>query len=168
MNRVGLAAVVAALTALTVLAGCGGDDQATGPVVDLIDDAVAAVEAHYGAPQRYFEISASLEQVSVIVAVDDDTAAEQGFLAADGEFTAPVPVGEASGAAFTAEAMTFDRAHIFDGLRTELDDPVIIDFAVQGAADGAVIYDASVASEAGGVLLVLLGPSGQILGAQGS
>ena len=38
----------------------------------------------------------------------------------------------------------------------ELGDPAIIDLAIQGSADGGVIYDVSIASEAGGVLLVLL------------
>ncbi len=159
--------VVSLLVGLGVFGACGGDEPAPAPVVGLIDAAVAEVEAHYGAPQEYFEISATLDQVSVIVAVADGTAAEQGYLGADGGFTAPEPVGPASGATFRAEAVTFDPDRIFDGLRDELDDPVIVDFAIQGGAGGTVIYDVSVASEAGGVLLVLLSPSGEILGAQG-
>ena len=51
-------------------------------------------------------------------------------------------------------------------VRAELDDPVIVDFTVQGGSDGSVIYDATVASESGGRLLVLLDANGEILGVQ--
>ena len=44
---------------------------------------------------------------------------------------------------------------------------MIVDFAIQGGPDGTVVYDATVASDSGGVLRVLLGPDGGILGAQG-
>lgn len=136
------------------------------PIVDRIDDAIAAVEAHYGGPQQYFEISATLAEVTVIVAVDGATQAEQARYSGDGDFTVPKPVGPASGSTFGADAVIFDPDAVFDQLRDELDDPVIIDFAIQGTPAGSAVYDATVASEAGGVLLVLLGAGGQILGAQ--
>jgi hypothetical protein len=136
------------------------------PRVDLIDDAIEAVEQHYGAAQEYFEISVDRRRVSVIVAVDGATAAEQGYLDAFDGFTPPEPVGPATGSTFTADAIEFDRDHIFDRLREELEDPTIIDFAIQGGPDGAVVYDASVASESGGMLLVLLSADGTVLGAQ--
>ncbi len=151
--------------ACLVLAACGGggDDDATGPLVDLIPDAIAAVEAHYGAPQEYFEISAGLDRVGVVVAVDDAAAAEQGSYGADGTFVVPEPVGPASGQTFTADQIDLDSDRIFDQIRDELDDPAIIDLAIQGGPEDGVIYDASIASDAGGVLLVLLGPTGAIL-----
>jgi hypothetical protein len=149
-------------------AGCGGADTRPGPRVDLIDDAIAAVEAHYGAPQEYFEISVDTERVSVIVAVDDATAAEQGALEPDGGFTVPEPVGPASGSTFVADVVTFDRDRIFDGLRAELSDPDIVDFAIQGGPGGSVVYDATVLSGSGGVLLVLLSADGEVLGVQAS
>ncbi len=154
--------------ACALLAACGGDAATTAePVIDVIPDAVTAVEAHYGSPQEYFEISAGLDQIGVVVAIDGATAAEQGSYSADGEFIAPRPVGEANGATFTADQVDFDPDRIFDELRRELDDPAIIDFAIQGGPDGTVVYDATVASDSGGVLRVLLGPDGGILGAQG-
>ncbi len=159
-----LAVAVAGLLAITA---CGSDDSSSGPVVDQIDEAISAVEQHYGSPQEYFELSASLEEVNVIVAVDGATAAEQGSFSVDGGLSVPEPVGPASGSTFVAEAVTFDPDSIFDQLRDELDDPVIVDFAIRGTSAGSVIYDATIASESGGVLLVLLGPGGQILGAQG-
>jgi hypothetical protein len=151
-----------------LLVACGGDAAATpDPIVDLIPDAVAAVETHYGSPQRYFEISAGLDRVRFVVAVDDATAAEQGSYSAEDGLTAPQSVGEASGATFTVDQIDVDPDRIFDELRDELDDPVIVDFAVQGGPNGTVVYDATVASDSGGVLRVFLGPDGQIQGARG-
>lgn len=153
-----------------VVAACGGsgdDAGAAGPLVELIPDAVAAVEEHYGAPQEYFEISAGLDAVGFVVAVDDASMAEQGSYGADGTFVAPEPAGEASGETFTADEIGFDPDRIFEQVREELDDPVIVDLAIQGGPGDTVVYDASIASDGGGVLLVLLGPDGAIQGAQG-
>lgn len=137
------------------------------PLVDQIPNAVASVEAFYGEPQEYFEISARLDSIGFVVAVDDATAADQGSWTPDGGLVEPEPVGEASGATFTADQIDFDPDSIFDQIFAELDDPTIIDLAIQGGPDGTVIYDASIASEAGGVLLVLLGPDGSVLAVQG-
>ena len=161
-------AVVGALGLL--LAACGGSDSGSaspGPAVDLVPDAIAAIEEHYGAPQEYFEISAGLDSVGFVVAVDGATMAEQGRYDVDGGLTVPEPVGEASGETFTADEIDVDPDRIFVRLREELDDPVIVDLAIQGGPGDTVVYDATIASEGGGVLLVLLGPDGAILGVQG-
>lgn len=152
---------------IVLAAGCGGDAaRGAEPVIDVIPAAVAAIEAHYGEPQEYFEISAGLESVGVIVAVAGATAAEQSSYSTDGGLVVPEPVGEASGATFAATDITFDPERVFDQIRDELDDPVIVDFAIQGGPDGAVIYDVTVATEGGGVLLVLVAPDGTIQGVQ--
>ena len=154
------------LALLGGLTACGGSDDASpAPRVDLIAAAVDAVEAHYGAPQEYFEISVDRERVSVIVAVDGATAAEQGYFGDEG-LEVPEPVGEASGSTFTAAMIDVDVDRIFAGLRDELDDPTIVDFAIQGGPGGSAVYDATVLSDAGGRILVLLAPDGTVLGAQ--
>ena len=161
---------VVATFGLLLLAACDGPDSTTessGPAVDLIPEAIAAVEEHYGAPQEYFEVSAGLDAVGFVVAVDGATAAEQGSYDAGGGLTAPVPVGEASGETFTADEIDVDPDRIFVRLREELDDPVIVDLAIQGGPGDDVVYDATIATEGGGVLLVLLGPDGAIRGVQG-
>jgi len=160
-------AVVGLACLLLASCGDGGDAAPAGPRVDLIPDAVAAVEEFYGAPQEYFEVSAGLESVGVIVAVDDATAAEQGSYSAEGVLTPPQAVGPADGQTFTADQIDLDPDEIFDQLRRELDDPAIIDLAIQGGPNDTVVYDATIASESGGVLLVLLGPTGRILAVQG-
>ena len=168
MNRPLRAVAAVSLVSLVSLVACGGGDASDVPlpIVDEIDAAIEAVEAHYGAPQEYFEISATLDRVSVIVAVDGATAAEQGFYVPGDGLDGPEPVGEASGATFGADAIDLDTAGVFDQLRDELDDPAIIDFAIQGNGSGGVVYDATVASDAGGRLLVLLSRNGRVLGVQ--
>ena len=164
MRRVGVAVTAVVLAALPA---CGGHDEgAPVPLVESIDDAIGAVEQHYGAPQRYFEISATLDEVNVVVAVDDATAAEQGKYSPGAGLTAPEPVGPATGSTFGAEAIGFDPGRIFDQIRGELDDPMIVDFAIQGTESGTALYDATIRSDSGGLLRVLLGPTGQILGAR--
>lgn len=148
-------------------AACGSGDDVALPMVERIPDAVADIEAAYDAPQEYFEIAARLDSITYVVAVDDATAAEQGSWTPDGGLVGPEPAGEASGATFTADQIDLDPDRIFDQVLDELGDPAIVDLAVQGSADGGVIYDASIASESGGVLLVLLGPDGSILAVQG-
>lgn len=149
-----------------LLAACGSEGSSVGPIVDRIPDAIAAIEVHYGSAQEYFEISAGLDRIRFVVAVDGATAAEQGVWVADGSLTVPEPVGEASGSTFTADRIDLDPDRIFTRLRDELDDPAIIDLAIQGGPDGSPVYDATVASDGGGVLLVLLGPEGEIRGVQ--
>jgi hypothetical protein len=138
------------------------------PLVGDIAAAIEMVEEWYGAPQEFFEISATLQQVSVIVATEDGTNAEQAFLVA-GEFVEPAAIGEATeqSQTFTADEVDFDPDNIFGDISNHLDCPVLIDFAITGSDDG-VLYDTTVASSEGGVLLVLLGPDGEVKAVQAS
>jgi hypothetical protein len=161
--------IAAALLATSLaVAGCagGGDGAPGGILTDRIDDAIFAVETHYQAPQDFFEISATSEQVSVIVAVDDATAAEQAFWDPEDGLVEPVPRGDATGATFRAQDLDFDPDRILDRVAEELPDSEIVDLAITGGGQGAVIYDAQVRSEQGGILLVRLGSDGSILGVQ--
>ncbi len=144
------------------------DTDVPQPLVGDIDEAIEAVEDWYGAPQDYFEISATLQQVSIIVAVGDHSTTEQAFFV-DGALVEPASSqGYAAGdPTFIAADVDFNPDTIFDEISTKLDSPVLIDFAITGSPDG-VIYDATVASDEGGVLLVLLGPDGEVLGVQAS
>lgn len=143
------------------------DGRVPEPLVGDIDAAIKAVEAWYGAPQDYFEISANLQQVSIIVASGEGTA-EQAFLVA-GEFVEPAPIGEAeeNSQTFIAGQVDFDPDTIFHDISNQLDCPVLIDFAITGSTSG-VLYDTTVASSEGGVLLILLGPDGEVKAVQAS
>lgn len=146
------------------LVACGSGDE-PGPIVERIDDAVDDVEAYYGEPQRYLEISATPSVVSVFVAADDGV--EQAFWSPDEGLVDPVQVTAVDRPTFPASAIDFDPDRILDRVREELPDSEIVDFAVTGAGSGAVVYDVRLRSEQGGVLLVLLDGDGSILGAQG-
>lgn len=133
-------------------------------MVDRIDDAVYAVESHYAAPQAFFEISATDDLVSVIVAVDGG--AELAFWSPDDGLVDPVPVASPDRPTFRSGDLDFRPDRVLDQLRDELPDSEIVDFAVTGGGEGTVVYDARVRSEQGGILLVLLSGDGRILGAQ--
>lgn len=147
-----------------VLAACAGSDP-PGPLVDRIDDAVAAVESFYGEPPAYVEISATESVVSVIV--DTGAGAEQSFWSPDDGLVAPVEVPIVDRPTFPASAIDFRPDRVLDQLRDELPNSDIVDFAVTGVGEGAVIYDARLQSDQGGVLLVLVDGDGRILGVQG-
>ncbi len=180
MNR---RAVLVGTVAAVVAWGCGGGsdevaptdtqlddarclDAARGdaPVVELIAPAIAVTDAHYGSPQRYFEISADQQRVSLIVATAGGDA-EQVVFCDENRFGPPESLGPADGATFSGDDVEFDAERVLSGIDDELDDPDIVDFVVQGAPDG-VLYDATIVSDAGGVLLVLLSGDGEVLAVQ--
>lgn len=162
-----LRAALVGLLGLVGLGACGSDGEPAGPLVDRIDDAIAAVEAHYGAPQDYFEVSATDAVVSVLVAVEDATRAEQAFWSPDDGLVEPVAVGPMDRPTFRADAIDFRPDRVLDQVRDELPSSEIVDFAVTGGGDGVALYDVRLQSAQGGVLLVLLDRDGRILGAQG-
>lgn len=144
---------------------CLDVERGEDPVVELIAPAVELVDDLYGGAPEYFEVSADRQRVSLIVALDDGTA-EQVFFCGEAGRTDPEALGEADGSTFTGDAIDIDPATIFSPLDEALDDPEIVDFAVTGAGDGATVYDATVMSGAGGVLLVLLAADGEVLAVQ--
>jgi len=131
------------------------------PLVDQIGPAVAAVEAELGGPQRYFEINVTPQFVNVFVAIDDD-AQVQAYLYVDGDLGPPRPPEAASGATFTASALTFDPDTVLDGVDDDLPDSDVVVFSVIGGPDGVVRYGAVVESTEGGQLDVTLSPTGAV------
>jgi hypothetical protein len=149
-----------------VLGGCGddGDETGTFPVVSEIAPAIAAVEAELGAPQDYFEINATAQLVNLFVASDGESTAT-AYVYLDGGLQPPAPPrGVAGGETFRADEVDFEPSLIFTGIAEELDDPTVTQFVVVAGAGDAVQYSAFVASSAGGILDVLLGPDGSVLG----
>jgi hypothetical protein len=181
-----VALLLAAAVAVVAGVGCSGDDddapaidassvsandalcldvdRQDRPVVDLIEPAIELAATLYGPDAEFFEISADRQRVSLVVAVDGT--ASQVFYCGEGGYVPATSLGEASGATFTGDAVDVDVDAVFDQLDEELDDPDIADFAMVGDGDGGVLYDATVQSSAGGVLLVRLSPSGAVLAVQ--
>lgn len=166
VRRGRVAGALMTLGAVVATAACGSEEEG-GPLVERIDDAIVAVESHYEAPADFVEISATQSVVSLIVAVDDGAGTEQAFWSPDDGLVEPVPVATDGRPTFRSDALDFRPDRMFDQLRDELPNSEIVDFAITGAGDGAVVYDARLQSEQGGVLLVLLDGDGRILGAQG-
>jgi hypothetical protein len=167
--RFGRATVLAtAVLATLALGACSSGDDAPAPGaqprVDWLDDMFAAIAAARGDEPAYVEVSATLESVDAIVRDGDgDDAVLYRF---DGEaLDGPIEPRDDARATFAAAEVTVDTDRIFDGIREELSEPAIIDLAVRKEGQ-ALIVDATVAGEEGGVLLVLLGADGQVLGIQ--
>lgn len=165
--RTSAARVLALVGALTAAFTACASDPEDGPLVDRIDDAIFAVESYYQAPQDFIEISATESVVSVIVARDDGATAEQAFWSVEDGLVDPVEIPAIDRPTFRSGDLDFRPDRVLDQVRDELPNSEIVDFAVTGGGNGAVLYDARLQSERGGVLLVLLDGDGRILGAQG-
>ena len=167
-------AVLAAVVAVGVSA-CGSTADVARPVVGEIPAAVADLEAEVGSDLEYFEISADLGGVTLILA---ETAVESsgetlGMFATTyrwekGEITTDGETLPAEGATFQASAIDLDPETLFERIDAELSVPVIADVAIQGTGTGSTVIDATVVNDKGGTLLVLLAGDGRILGVQAS
>lgn len=158
---------LAVLALVGVVAACSGSDSGADldPTTAFATDiraAAAAVEAELGGPQEYFEITATPQLTNVFVAVDDATVAVP-YLYVDGELQPPAPrIEGAAGQTFTADAIDFDEDTILVGVREQLPEASIDSLSVEGGAAGFVRYIVSVHSDQGGVLDVVVAPSGAV------
>lgn len=161
--------------AAVVIAGCGSSANSARPLIDDIPLAISALESSIGSDLEYFEVSADLAGVTLILAetAESDSGEASGMYATtyrfeEGELSAAGETLPAEGATFRAAAIDIDPTKLFSQIDAELSQPVIVDVAVQGAGDGTAIVDATVVNEKGGTLLVLLSGDGRILGVQAS
>jgi hypothetical protein len=157
------------------IAGCGSSADSARPLIDDIPEAISALESRIGSDLEYFEVSADLTGVSLILAetAESDSGDARGMFATSYRFEGGVltSAGEslpAEGATFRAAAISIDPMKLFNQIDAELSQPVIVDVVVQGAGDGTAIVDSTVVNEKGGTLLVLLSGDGRILGVQAS
>jgi hypothetical protein len=130
------------------------------PRVDLIAEAVAALEAKLGGPQQFFEINATSKLVNLIVSLNDDTLA-QPWVYLDGELTSTDPAA-ANGFSFAASALDFDPDKVLSKLEAELPESSPDLFFVEGGEGGIVRYSVAVSSAQGGQLIVVVGPDGTV------
>lgn len=153
---------------LIALAACsGGSDQTTSggrdSFVSDVSAAAAAVDAALGGPQEFFEITATPQLTNVFVAIDGGTAAVP-YIYLDGELQAPAPrIEGAAGQTFTADAIDFDEATVLDGVEKDVPNATIDAFSVEGGPGGFVRYVVSARSEQGGVLDIVVAPSGAVI-----
>jgi hypothetical protein len=177
-RRAGAAAVAAAL----LLGACSSDDPTetttssvvppiavgSAPVrIELIDDAVAAVESALGGPQRFFEVNATPTVVNLFVAVADSTQAV-AYVYAAGALEAPAEPVPASGPTFSTADIDFDTERVIAQVRAELPESDFRLFSITGLDAGGVQYKVVINSALGAELVVLVSASGAILGTEQS
>jgi hypothetical protein len=170
-----LVAVVALVAPLATACSGDGDSSTTTPVasttvvaapstalpvVDLIDDAVAALQTKLGGPQQFFEINATSKLVNLVVSLNDDKMA-QPWVYVDGELTSTAPA-DATGFSFAASALDFDPDKVLSKLQAELPESSPDLFFVEGGEGGIVRYSVAVTSRQGGQLIVVVGPDGTV------
>lgn len=158
-----LVAVVVALA----LAGCGsdaadGDGEGDGglPAVDLIEPAMTELAGVEGADVELYQATATVAGVELVLARGGEAV---GYTYLDGVLAEAASLGPAEGYTFVPSDVAFDPEHVLDGVVDELEDPIVTRFEVVAGPDG-VVYAAEVLSEAGGSLIVDLGPDGAVLG----
>ena len=140
--------------------GSAAQAPATKLRVDLIHDAIAALEAELGSPQQYFEINATSQLVNLIVALNGGTVARP-WVYLDGELSSS-PGSAANGNTFAASALDLDPDKVLSKLQAELPQSRPDLFFVEGGPGGTVRYSVAVTSSQGGQLVVVVGPDGTV------
>jgi hypothetical protein len=128
--------------------------------VDLIAEAVSALETKLGGPQQYFEINATSQLVNLFVALNDGKLV-QPWVYLDGELSS-TEGRDASGFSFAAAALKFDPDKVLSRLQAELPKSRPDVFVVEAGKDGTVRYSVAVTSQQGGQLVVVVGPDGTV------
>ncbi|MEP7048222.1 MAG: hypothetical protein ABI949_16135 [Ilumatobacteraceae bacterium] len=131
------------------------------PRVDLIKEAVKALETKLGGPQQFFEVNATTSLVNMIVALNDGKLA-QPWVYLGGSLSSTEP-GDATGFSFAGSALDFEPEKVFSQLQAQLPSSTPDLFFVEGGAGGLVRYSVAVTSTQGGQLIVVVGPDGKVI-----
>lgn len=134
--------------------------------VELLEPAVAAVEAERGGPQEYTEINVQLDLVNLFVALDDGT--ELAYVYREDGLDVPTePQAQPDGAEpFTLADVPLDAVETFDDLlAAEVPDSALVALTLAPRPETGLAWTATLLSPKGGVLDVLISPNGTILGA---
>ncbi|MEO7398731.1 MAG: hypothetical protein ABIW84_09225 [Ilumatobacteraceae bacterium] len=131
--------------------------------VELIDEAIAAVEAQRGGPQQYFEVNATPTIVNLFVADAGASEAVAYVYVANG-LAEPAAAQPASGPTFTADEVEFDPARVIAQVVDELPDSTLQLFSVTALEAGGAQYRVIVSSATGAELVVFVSGRGVVLG----
>jgi hypothetical protein len=148
-------------TSVTVAAPAGSSVPGGSlPRVDLIDDAVTALETKLGAPQQYFEINATARLVNLFVSLNNGKVV-QPWVYLDGALSS-TEGHTAEGFTFERGALDFDPDKVLTHIQAELPESKPDSFIVEAGAGGIVRYSVTVTSPQGGQLVVVVGPDGAV------
>jgi hypothetical protein len=131
------------------------------PRVDLIDDAIAAVDAERGAATAFFEINATPLLVNLFADNGDGTTTPYVFV--DGQLSSQASLSGATGGNFPGSAAQFNPDTLLSAVVAELPGSSIEVATLLGNGTGAVQYGVGVRSAAGGQLLVVVSAEGDVL-----
>ncbi len=130
------------------------------PIIDQIDEAVAALDAELRGAQSFFEINATARLVNMFVALNNGAVA-QPWVYLGGTLTSSE--GQpASGGSFGIAAVDFDPQVILSTVLTDLPDITIQSFYIHGDGQGNVLYGVLATTSKGGGLDVILGADGAV------
>ena len=165
---VGTVVALGAIVALLVWPSRSNDRPARTTSLRVADlpAAVRALETRLGAPQRYTEIKATVDGVSMFVALDDARDVpwfyRAGVLEGPG---APQPVGTFG--AFSLAGVAIDKASAVAGAAlAQFDRAELEQFSLQNLADAGVVWSLSLRSAKGGRIDVTFTPQGEARGAE--
>lgn len=157
-----------------VFSGCtsGGPDGTL--EIDLIDEAISAVDAHFGEESSFYEINATSDGVNLFVSRSDPdadpTVVQARYTSADGLVISDTAT-PSQGSVFSGSAVEFDPKTIVERAVGELASAEPKVFIITAAAnseedtsDVSVSYRLVMESQRGGRLVVFLGRDGTILG----
>ena len=167
-----LRTALSGLLAVLIVSACSGsgtesdnESRPAGPSSFVADVRLAAeaVEAELGGPQVFFEITATPQLTNIFVAADGGASAVP-YIYVDGELQPPAPTIEGvEGQTFTVDDLDFDGATVLSGVAADLPSAIIDAFSVEGGAGGFVRYVISARSAQGGVLDIVVAPSGAVV-----
>lgn len=124
---------------------------------------MAAVDEARDGDVEYFEVNADPLAVNLFVATDGG-ATVTGYLYVDDDLIGPAPSRTVeSGFVFTSADVDFDPDLILGEVTGQLSAPEISRFVITGTDTGAPRYEAVIVSGRGGVLVVALSATGEIL-----
>lgn len=147
------------LTICTVSGTAQPDDDL--PKVELIAEAVEAIESELGAPPVFFEVNATARAVNLFVALNNSTVAQQ-WIYVDGGFTS-TEGQPAQGGTFSADQLAFNPGTVLATVRDEVPDLVLQTFYVQGDGQGSVRYALLGVAQCGGGLDIVVEGDGAII-----
>lgn len=160
-------ALLAVLGVATLLAGCGGDDDAPAPAglaVELIEPAVQALEERLGGPQRYSEINAIPGAVNLFVVRDDG--AEDAWLYRGGDLEPPEAPAPLAHEPFGLDGVDIGAApRLVEQVEADLPGATVVSAALVVVPEQGLSWALQSRSPRGGLLNVLFTPDGRLVSA---